>query len=38
MFEKDTEIFDLDEYDDEDEKKATLEQLEWIPPSERVNT
>jgi hypothetical protein len=37
MFEKDTEIFDLNEYDEEEEKKATLEQLEWIPPSERVN-
>lgn len=35
MFEKDTEIFDLG---GEDEKEATLEQLEWIPPSERVNT
>ena len=34
MFEKDTEKFDLDL---EDEKEATLEQLQWIPPSERAN-
>lgn len=36
MFEKDTEKFNLD-LDLEDEKEATLEQLQWIPPSERAN-